>query len=259
MIRFATALLFLMLALIPACAHNEKLANEASFYTKLGISNLVTQNYTEALRYLLEAEKREPNNAELQNALGLAYYYKGEYQLATDAYRKAVEIKPDFSEAWNNLGAVYATMGKFDDAIAAFDSSLKNLLYDTPEKAWLNKADAYAARLDSKSALEGYEKALTLAMPKPQARDVVCVTYNNMGRVYARDKRYTEAVRVLNQAVKLCSKYADPYFQLSFVYSRLQKNPDAIKACDKVISLMPDSPAAQSCERFNDILRGKGR
>lgn len=256
---FRSACLGFVLLFGASCAHSEERIAEANFYTKLGVSNLVSQNYTEALRFLLEAEKRDPNNAELQNALGLSYYYKGEYKLAVDAYKKAVELKPDFSEASNNLGATYAAIGQYDNAIAAFDVALKNILYDTPERAWLNKGDAYAARLNSKMAMQSYEKAVNLAMPKAQSRDVVCVTYNRMAQVNIRDKRFVDAVRALQSAVKLCPKYSEPYFQLSNAYSRMGKRDEAIKACEKVKVLAPDTPSAQSCINLIELSKGKSR
>lgn len=256
---FLSVWLGLALLIGAGCAHNEERIAEANFYTKLGVSNLVSQNYTEALRFLLEAEKRDPNNAELQNALGLSYYYKGEFKLAVDAYKKAVEIKPDFSEAANNLGATYAALGQYDNAIAAFDLALKNLLYDTPERAWLNKGDSYAARFDSTRAMQSYEKAVSLAMPKAQSRDVVCVTYNRMAQVHIRDKKYPLAVRALQSAVKLCPKYSEPYLQLSTAYSRMGKRDDAIKACERVKVLAPDTLSAQACMTLIESLKGKNR
>ncbi len=256
---FISALLGWVLLAGAGCAHNEERIAEANFYTKLGVSNLVSQNYTEALRFLLEAEKRDPDNAELQNALGLSYYYKGEYVLAIGAYKKAVELKPDFSEASNNLGATYSAIGQYDNAIASFDLALKNILYDTPERAWLNKGDAYAARLNSKKAKESYEKAISLAMPKAQSRDVVCVTYNRMAQVQILDKRYPDAIRALQSAVKLCPKYSEPYFQLSNTYVRMGKREEAIKACEKVKILAPDTPSAQSCITLIEITKGKHR
>ncbi len=251
----------LLVALVATgCAHtNEQARSEAAFYTKLGISNLVSQNCTEALRYLLEAEKRNGDDAELQNSLGLAYYCKEEHFLAIEAYKKAVALKPDFSEAWNNLGAAFATVGQYDNALTAFDKALENLLYATPERAWLNKGDALAARFDSQNAAAAYDKAISLAMPKPQSRDVVCVAYNRQGALHMRDKRYHLAVRSLGNAVKLCPKYAEPYAQLSNAYLRLGKRKEAVQACDKVQSLAPDSADAQACSRVVNYLNIKGR
>ncbi len=257
MMKFFTArlLLILLVAALTACAHDPEKQNQARFYTQMGISNLVTNNCTEALRYLLEAEKREPNNSELQNALGLAYYCKNEYNLAVEAYKRAVELRPDFSEAWNNLGAAYAAVGKYDLAIAAFDKALADLLYNTPERAWLNKGDAYLARQDFDGAMTSFEKAVSVALPKAGSRDVVCVARNNIGRVYFQQKKYVESIRALQSSVKLCPKYAQPYYYMSMAYQRLSKKDDAIAACRRVITLSPDTTEAESCKQWVDLLK----
>ena len=250
---------YLFLFALAGCAHDEKRIAEANFYTKLGISNLISQNCTEALRYLLEADKRQSDNPDLQNALGLSYYCKGEYPLAVESYKKAIKLRDNFSEAYNNLGAAYAAEGQYDNAIAAFNQAISNLLYETPERAWLNKGDAYAARLDSKDAIMSYERALALAMPKPQARDVACMAYTKLGAVYNSDKHYYDAIRAGNSAIKLCPKFADPYVQLFNAYSRLGNKDAAYRSCEKVQVLAPDSRDAQYCARFNDLIRGKAR
>lgn len=244
--------------LLAACAHDEQISQSRGL-TKMGISFLHSQNCTEALRYFLEAEKVYPDDPELQNALGLAYFCKNEYALAIKAYDRAVELKPDYSEAWNNLGAALAAAGRFDDAVAAFDKALDNLLYETPERAWLNKGDAYAARFDTKRAVEAYEKAVAVATPKAQARDVVCVAYSREGNILNRDKRYVEAVRALQNSVKLCPKFYEPYYHLSTSYSRLGKKDEAVRACQKVQSLAPDTQEAQACANYVELLKPKAR
>jgi type IV pilus assembly protein PilF len=255
--RFLPAIF--LVSVFAGCAHNQERANQAAFYTKLGISNLLSDNCTEALRYLLEAEKREPDNAELQNSLGIAYYCKGEYQLAVTAYEHAVRLQPDFSEAHNNLGAAYATLGNYDRAIQSFDKAISNLLYQTPERAWQNKGDAHAARFDSKQAIHAYQRAIAIAMPRAHARDVVCVSHNRLGGVHMRDKNYAEAVRELNSAIRLCPKYAEPHAQLSNAYLRLGRRADALRSCETVRVLAPDSPEAHSCAQLVEHLKGKGQ
>jgi tetratricopeptide (TPR) repeat protein len=249
----------LLLFFIGACSHTEERVSQANGFMKMGISFLHSNNCTEALRYFLEAEKLHADDADLQNLLGLAYFCKNEYDLAAKAYRRAVEMRSDFSEAWNNLGAAYLALGRLDDAIAAFDNALKNLLYQTPERAWLNKGDAYAARFDTKNAVASYQKAVNIAMPKSYARDVVCVAHSREGQVHIRDKRYVDAVRSLQASVKLCPKFAEPHYHLSTAYQRLGKKDEAVKACQKVQSLAPETREAQACANFIDLLRVKVR
>lgn len=248
--------LLVIVSVLVACASDrEQQRAEASFYRQLGISNLVTQSCTEALRYLLEAEKRDPDDADLQNALGLAYYCKGEFNLAINAYQKAVRLKPDFSEAYNNLGAAYAKIGQYDNANAAFDHALKNLLYATPERAYLNKGDAFYARLNYDEAARNYQKAIDLSLRKPEARDVLCVAYTRLGVTYNKQKRYRDALRSLGNAVRLCPKYPEPYGQLYNTYMYLRKQDEAMKACQKVVELAPDSRDAQSCQPVIEYIK----
>lgn len=245
---------FALTLLVTGCAHDEQV-QLASGRTKMGISYLHSQNYTEALRYFLEAEKLNPDDPELQNALGLAYFYKNEFELAVGAYQKAVALKPDFSEAWNNLGVAQARLGRFDDAVRSYDKALENLLYETPESALLNKGDVFAARFDYVNAVKAYEKAVAVAQSKPDGRLAVCLAYAKQGHVLNSDKRYVEAVRQLQQATKLCPKMALPHFYLSTSYTRLGRKNDAVRACQTVQSLAPGTEEAQACANYVELLK----
>lgn len=248
-------ILIIVVLLTGACAHTDERMGKSRAKTKIGISYLYSKDCTEALRNFLEAEKEYAEDAELQNALGLAYYCKNEYALAIESYRKAVEYNPDFSDAWNNLGAAYAKSGRYKDAIGVFDKALSNLLYETPELALLNKGDAYAALHDPANATKAYEKAIGMAMAKPQARGVACQGYVRMGKVQYDDKKFLPALRTLQNGIKLCPKEPYSYYVMADVQKKLGNNQEAVKACQAVQQLSPGSYEAQSCDQFIRLVK----
>ncbi|MCS7204627.1 MAG: SpoIIE family protein phosphatase [Leptospiraceae bacterium] len=71
-----------------------------------GYCFLNLQRYLKALKYLLKAKEKQPDNPVVLKFLGLAYYYLKNYKLAKEYWEKAIELKPEDSLLNKNLKKV---------------------------------------------------------------------------------------------------------------------------------------------------------
>lgn len=58
-------------------------------------------------------------------ARGNAYMDQGNYELAAEQFRRAVEVSPEHHAALYKLGCALEYLGRFDEAIEAYDKSVK--------------------------------------------------------------------------------------------------------------------------------------
>ena len=157
--------LFLFLAAlamqVSACTYTPWHQEQAEIFLKRGISFISIEQYNNALKELLEAEKYAPDNQKIHYYLGMAYHGKGMKDRAMEEFKKAIALQDDYSEAHNYLGTLYSDMELWDKAIEEFDKALANPVYDTPAMALYNAGWAYYAKKDYKTSLAKYREALS--------------------------------------------------------------------------------------------------
>ena len=74
------------------------------------------KDWAEAARLFERAEKRHPDNADLQNSLGYSYRNLKQYDLAFKHYRRAIEIDPRHRGAHEYIGEAYLMTGNLAGA-----------------------------------------------------------------------------------------------------------------------------------------------
>jgi type IV pilus assembly protein PilF len=115
-----------------------------------------------AIEEVRSALAADPNFATAYNVLGLINMDLGENAKAEDAFRKALSIAPDDSDSLNNYGWFLCQTKREREAIDRFLQALKNPLYPTPDKPYLN-AGICSQRIGNEAAAEEYfRKAFTL-------------------------------------------------------------------------------------------------
>lgn len=93
----------------------------------------------EAVDKLLEAEKLDPNIAEVHHNLGLGLAKLGRSQEALNELETARQLKPDMAVTWMTLGGLYQSQGQVEKALAAYSEFVKRFPgnKDTPKVASL--------------------------------------------------------------------------------------------------------------------------
>ncbi|HMM04295.1 MAG: tetratricopeptide repeat protein [Prevotella sp.] len=91
---------------------------------ELGFLHVEADCFKEAVLYLQESLKHNPENIEVLSDLAYAHEMLGDFEAAIDATNKILDIEPYTYEAWVSLGKLYSLKEQFEKAIDAFDFAL---------------------------------------------------------------------------------------------------------------------------------------
>jgi tetratricopeptide (TPR) repeat protein len=106
---------------------------------EIGRFYLVSNNFTQAIRYLEAAQKQGPASAQLRNDLGVAYLEsgtEGSLQKALVEFQEALRLSPKYEAALFNLALVYERLGQFPEA----EQRLKLYLQVDQDSGWAQEA-----------------------------------------------------------------------------------------------------------------------
>ena len=107
-------------------------------HTELAFAYFEKGQMAVALDEVKTALASKPSYFAAYNVLGLINMDLGENVKAEDAFRHALEIAPGDSDTLNNYGWFLCQTQRERQAIPAFMRALKNPLYATPAKPYLN-------------------------------------------------------------------------------------------------------------------------
>lgn len=222
----------------------ERMPKATSYYLLATAYLLRAQNngkdadYEEAIRLLNEGIKLNKTLAELYVALGNVYkFYKaGAYvDQALDNYNKAKDYDPQNPNIYLQIGDLHAsTTRNYDAAIKHLSDAIR--LKPDYALAYWSLALAYRAKKDDaefiKYMLEGlkYQKDVN--------------AYVLLADTYDRQKNYAEAIKVLQEAVRLDPESHSGYLHLARVYSHQEKNDEAINLYQQAISRLKSDDTA---------------
>ncbi len=149
--------------------------------------------------------QQHPQSAEAQNAYGELLDEAGRLNAARSQFEKSIGLKPNYGQAHLNLGLVLLQQNAPDQAAPNLDEAIK-LLGSTPEAG-------YALYLRAK--------------------------------VYTARDDYDDALRVLNQAVKLRPDLAEAWSDLGETRKAKLDDRGALTAFKKAVDLNPADAVAQ--------------
>lgn len=143
--------------------------NRAQIHTELGGAYYSRGQIGVALEELKEAIKSAPRYAPAYNMLGLVYMELGDYPQAEESFQQAFSLDGTNPDIHNNYGWFLCQRGRADDAIKHFFLALRNPLYTTPEKSYLNAGVCSLKKNDEQGAEDYFQRALKLRPQEPQA------------------------------------------------------------------------------------------
>jgi Tfp pilus assembly protein PilF len=163
--------------------------------------------------------------ATIHNAVGFVEYTYGNIDLAITSFETALSLDANSADATRGLASVYFKMGRLSEADTSFRKAT-DLNPDDPRNG-----DAYANFLVDTNrpdeAIKQYSKVLR------QEPDYY-PTLVNMGGTLADNGKYSEAVVILERAIKLRKSYMG-YVNLGSTHSQLQRFPESVTAYKKAI------------------------
>ena len=238
------------LLIMTACVPVEKAPSDkasAEYHYMMGVSALNEQNPTEALKELLQAEKFNDRDPEIQNALAQAYWIKQAHELAEDRFKRAIALSNSDPKYFNNLAALYLSMERYDDAISAFQNAADNLLFDRPEMAWTGIGLANFQKQDYPAAQRAYQKAISI---NPR----YYMAPFRLGELYYNQERPVEALEMFTRTITLAPDFPDGYYWQGLVYMKTKEPAKAKKAFLEVIRLDPKSENARLAVNYLKII-----
>lgn len=123
-----------------------------------------------ALDELRKALLAEPDYAPAYGLRGLVHMGLREDKEAEEDFRHSLQLDSANSEAHNNYGWFLCQRGRERESVRQFLVALKNPLYATPEKAYLNAGVCSMKAGEMKDAEEFLQKALLLQPGMPEAQ-----------------------------------------------------------------------------------------
>jgi len=125
--------------------------------------------------------------------LAFAYEHLGKTAEAEQTYRHAITVRPQYWAGYNWLGSFFFRQGRFQEAATMFEEV--TALAPDSFRGFLNLGGAYTAQGHFDRAVPALERSVHL---RPSA-----AAYSNLGTVYFYLRRFADAARAYEQAVKL--------------------------------------------------------
>jgi len=194
---------------------------------------LIQENkFQEAIRYLQEAEKLDPKNANTYLLLHGVYNSLGDERKSREYLEKAVSLDPKNPKARLQLAILYSYEGNKDTA----EKILRGIIKDTAMvEAYKELGILLFEKGNYKESAENLEKAYQM---KGDDYEILA----NLGQAYAQLGNYDKAVEYLKKAYELKSdEYRIP-FSIAGVLYDAKKYREALDYVNLAISMKKDDP-----------------
>ena len=152
-----------------------------------------TGAYEQAVGEFRKAVVDEPTSDAAVGGLANAYDRLGKPEEAEQSYRQAIALRPNYWATYNSLGAFYVRHGKYREATEMFRQVVK--LVPDSFLGYGNVGGSLVLAGDYEGAIPQLERSIAI---RPTA-----LATANLGTAYFQLKRYAEAARTYEKAVKL--------------------------------------------------------
>ncbi|MCJ7838846.1 MAG: type IV pilus biogenesis/stability protein PilW [Burkholderiales bacterium] len=134
--------------------------NRARIHTELASAYFERGNMGVALEELRIAISADPTYAPAYSVLGLVHMDLRENDVAQQNFAKALDLSPNDPDINNNYGWFLCRTGREEKSIAYFLAALKNPLYNTPARSYVNAGLCSINLNDGRDAINFFERAL---------------------------------------------------------------------------------------------------
>ena len=134
--------------------------NRARIHTELASAYFERGNMGVALEELRTALEADRNYAPAYNVLGLVHMDLRENGVAQQHFEHALTLTPNDPDINNNYGWFLCQTGREEQSIAYFLLALKNPLYSTPARSYINAGLCSIRKNKERDAFEYFERAL---------------------------------------------------------------------------------------------------
>ncbi len=228
------SLLLLLQILVISCASNPKnfISPEhkrAEIYYNQGTHELVKEQYTLALKHLLEANTLKPDDSRIQNNLGMAYYFKKRPERAIKYLKSSISLDPKNTDARLNLATVYLNLGNYSEAKTQFNLVLDDLTYTAQFRTYYNLGLLYLKQNKPSEALNYFKQSIN-------ENANYCPAHFQVGNLYFKNGKYAQALDEFKNASKgTCYNNPEPLYHQALTYIELKKYDTAKVKLEEII------------------------
>lgn len=156
--------------------------NESEAYREYGLLLLRMGLIEDGLKQLFHSKTLSPTSLQISRDIARAYYYDREYDRALELLNEILALQPGFVRVYSVLSGTYLEMGLYDEAIAAYEESLKHDKPDSKVNQLGFLAEVYAARGDLQKANAIIEDMLEFRKSEPyQGAAMLCLAFARLG------------------------------------------------------------------------------
>lgn len=209
----------------------------ARLHTELASGYFELGNYGVALQEADIALKADANYAPAYNVLGLVYMELRDDRAAEQNFQHALRISPLDSDANNNYGWFLCQRKREQESVKYFLSALRNPLYTSPDRSWVNAGICSRQAGDLAAAEDYFQRALKLRPFQPQALfSLADMAYrrNNYPEAKAYlsqlQRNLTPSAEVLWLALRVERRLGDRNAEASFGFQLRKNFPDSREA-----------------------------
>lgn len=200
-------------------------------YSNRGNVYRMRKEYDLAISDYSKSLELNPNNLNVLYTRANTYLDKGNFEMAISDYSKIIEKKPTFSDIY--FDRAYANIRLENYEIAKTD--LESQLEITPKdfKSLANLINIKKKLGLFEEALADYKKIVTEFPNQPNLH----ILYNNWASLYREIEKPKEALKKINEALKIKKKYDIGLFNRASIYLELGDEKEACKDFKKALKL----------------------
>lgn len=248
---------FLVLALcfvFVACSSTKSKTpaeKKAELFYNQGTSDLITKDYTSALKHLLEAYKLSPKESRIANNLGMAYFFKKDNTLAAHYLRKAIELDKENVDARLNLATLRMEQGDLDSAEAEYKNILKVLTYENQYRTYYNLGIIAKKRKNLSEATRYFRQSIEVS---PE----YCSSHFELGQIALSQQQFDLALAKFKDAGNgVCYDNPEPQYMQAYTMLKLGQYATAKMKLEEVVERFPKSPMANQSRKDLQSLKAR--
>jgi tetratricopeptide (TPR) repeat protein len=171
------------------------------------------------------------------NVMLADYYFKlQDYHNAEKFYLRGLKKDSNMNYALLNLSTVYNIVGKNYEALNSLEKAIKN--DPKNERIYYNMALIYNEIGNKEAAEKSFFKAIELKSTNPRV-------YYNYGLILNENKKFKEAVAVLQKGLAINPSATELLYALTFVHIQTKNKDKALQTAMKLKQLDPNNPTYQ--------------
>jgi tetratricopeptide (TPR) repeat protein len=150
----------------------------------------------------------DPTNDKAYRSLASAYQNLNELDKAEETYKRAISIRPQYWRGYSAIGVFYFAQARYGQAEAMFERAVSLRPGDFGDYSNLGATLLY----------QGKDEDATRALEQSIAIRPTYQAYENLGAAYFRLRKFDQAARTTNEALKLSSTDYQTWGNLADAY-----------------------------------------